>query len=98
MKKNREPAARPASLAWAPASGVTLFVPMSIVTGSSNNVYGIDNDTGYVVWQHFDALMLLRRRPAQEGSSLLQRASSGWMHRPPLPRRAEFRPWCGRIS
>src|SRR5882672_177878 len=40
------------------ASGVTLFVPMSIVTGSSNNVYAIDNDTGYVVWQrHFDAAM-----------------------------------------
>jgi hypothetical protein len=38
------------------ASGVTLFVPMSIVTGSSNNVYAIDNDIGYVVWQrHFDA-------------------------------------------
>src|SRR5262245_15240292 len=40
------------------ASGVTLFVPMSLVTGSSNNVYAIDNDTGYVVWQrHFDATM-----------------------------------------
>jgi hypothetical protein len=38
------------------ASGVTLFVPMSVVTGSSNNVYGIDNDIGYVVWRrHFDA-------------------------------------------
>jgi len=38
------------------ANGVTLFVPMSIVTGSSNNVYGIDNDTGYTVWErHFDA-------------------------------------------
>jgi hypothetical protein len=38
------------------ASGVTLFVPMSIVAGSSNNVFGIDNDLGYVVWQrHFDA-------------------------------------------
>jgi outer membrane protein assembly factor BamB len=38
------------------ASGVTLFVPMSIVTGSSNNVYAIDNDIGYVVWQRrFDA-------------------------------------------
>jgi len=33
------------------ASGVTLFVPMSIVTGSSNNVFALDNDTGYVVWQ-----------------------------------------------
>jgi hypothetical protein len=38
------------------AAGVTLFVPMSVVTGSSNNVYGIDNDIGYVVWRrHFDA-------------------------------------------
>ena len=37
------------------AAGVTLFVPMSVVAGSSNNVYGIDNDTGYVVWRrHFD--------------------------------------------
>jgi hypothetical protein len=33
------------------ASGVTLFVPMSVVAGSSNNVYGIDNDIGYVVWE-----------------------------------------------
>src|SRR3954454_10165252 len=40
------------------ASGVTLFVPMSLLTGSSNNIYAIDNDTGYVVWQrHFDAAM-----------------------------------------
>jgi hypothetical protein len=38
------------------AAGVTLFVPMSVVGGSSNNVYGIDNDLGYVVWErHFDA-------------------------------------------
>src|SRR5690348_6737966 len=27
------------------ANGVTLFVPMSLVTGSSNNIYAIDNDT-----------------------------------------------------
>src|SRR5262245_6847529 len=33
------------------ANGVTLFVPMSIVAGSSNTVYAIDNDTGYVVWR-----------------------------------------------
>jgi outer membrane protein assembly factor BamB len=33
------------------ANGVTLFVPVSIVTGSSNNVYMIDNDTGHVVWK-----------------------------------------------
>ena len=33
------------------ANGVTLFVPMSIVAGSSNDVYALDNDTGYVVWQ-----------------------------------------------
>ena len=28
------------------ASGVTLFVPMSVVAGSSNTVYGVDNDLG----------------------------------------------------
>jgi len=40
------------------ASGVTLFVPMSLVAGSSNKVYGIDNDLGYVVWQRdFDVVM-----------------------------------------
>src|ERR1044072_9730370 len=33
------------------AAGVTLFVPMSVVTGSSNVVDGIGNDIGYVVWQ-----------------------------------------------
>jgi outer membrane protein assembly factor BamB len=40
------------------ANGVPLFVPMSIVAGSSNNVYALDNDTGYVVWKrHFDAAL-----------------------------------------
>ena len=40
------------------ANGVTLFVPLSLVTGSSNNVYAIDNDIGYVLWQrHFDAAL-----------------------------------------
>ncbi|MDQ3348583.1 MAG: hypothetical protein M3545_11520, partial [Acidobacteriota bacterium] len=33
------------------ATGVTIFVPMSLVTGSSNTVYGVDNDLGYVVWE-----------------------------------------------
>ena len=33
------------------AAGVTLFVPMSIVTGSSNTVFALDNDIGYVVWE-----------------------------------------------
>jgi outer membrane protein assembly factor BamB len=32
------------------ASGVTLFVPASLVAGSSNNLYMLDNDTGYVIW------------------------------------------------
>jgi hypothetical protein len=37
------------------ANGVTLFVPMSLVAGSSNNIYAIDNEVGYTVWQrHFD--------------------------------------------
>ena len=40
------------------AAGVTLFVPMSIVTGSSNTVFALDNDIGYVVWQRrFDATL-----------------------------------------
>jgi hypothetical protein len=40
------------------ASGVTLFVPVSLVTGSSNNVFAIDNDTGYLIWQRrFDAAL-----------------------------------------
>lgn len=40
------------------ATGVTIFVPMSIVTGSSNTVYGVDNDLGYVVWKRqFDAAL-----------------------------------------
>src|SRR3954469_25960851 len=33
------------------ATGVTIFIPMSLVTGSSNTIYGIDNDLGYVVWK-----------------------------------------------
>ena len=32
------------------ASGVTLFVPTSLVASNSNSLYMIDNDTGYVVW------------------------------------------------
>jgi hypothetical protein len=52
------------------ASGVTLFVPISLVTGSSNNVYAIDNDIGHVVWQrHFDAA-LPAPTPACPGGSI----------------------------
>lgn len=32
------------------ASGVTLFVPVSLVGSGSNNLYMLDNDTGHVVW------------------------------------------------
>lgn len=40
------------------AAGVTLFVPLTLVTGSSNNIYGIDSDLGYVVWERrFDATL-----------------------------------------
>jgi outer membrane protein assembly factor BamB len=49
------------------ASGVTLFVPMSLVTGSSNNVYAIDNDTGYVVWQRRFEATLPASTPACPG-------------------------------
>lgn len=33
------------------ASGVTLFVPMSVVTGAGDRVYALDNDIAFVVWQ-----------------------------------------------
>ena len=49
------------------ASGVTLFVPMSVVAGSSNNLYGIDNDLGYVVWQRQFDLPLVAGSPACPG-------------------------------
>jgi outer membrane protein assembly factor BamB len=40
------------------ASGVTLFVPTSLIAGSSNNLYMLDNDTGYVVWSRtFDGTL-----------------------------------------
>ena len=40
------------------ASGVTLFVPASIVAGSSNKLYLLDNDTGYVIWSRtFDGVL-----------------------------------------
>ena len=51
------------------ASGVTLFVPMSIVTGASNTVYAIDNDIGYVVWQRQFDLPLPASSPACPGGS-----------------------------
>src|SRR5262245_56138722 len=39
-------------------NGVMLFTPLSIVTGSSNNVFALDNDTGWTFWQrHFDAAL-----------------------------------------
>src|SRR5881396_3765427 len=39
-------------------SGVTLFTPLSLVAGSSNNLYAIDNDTGNLLWKrHFDAAL-----------------------------------------
>ena len=50
------------------ANGVTLFVPMSVVAGSSNNVYALDNDTGYVVWQRqFDAALPAPTAPCPGG-------------------------------
>jgi hypothetical protein len=33
------------------ANGVTLFIPMTVIGGTANNIYALDNDTGYVVWQ-----------------------------------------------
>ena len=49
------------------AAGVTLFVPISIVAGSSNTVHAIDNDTGYVVWRRQFDLPLPAATPACAG-------------------------------
>ena len=51
------------------ANGVTLFVPMSLVAGSSNNVYALDNDTGYVVWQRTSTLRCRPQPPAVPAAS-----------------------------
>ena len=46
------------------ASGVTLFVPTSLVAGSSNKLYMLDNDIGHVVWSRtFEGTL----PPATEG-------------------------------
>ena len=49
------------------AAGVTLFVPMSLVAGSSNTVHALDNDIGYVVWQRKFDLPLPTPTPACAG-------------------------------
>ncbi len=49
------------------ASGVTLFVPMSLVAGSSNSIYGIDNDLGYLVWERQFDLVVPAATPACPG-------------------------------
>ena len=37
-------------------NGLIGFTPASFVTGASNTIFAVDNDTGYPVWQrHFDA-------------------------------------------
>jgi outer membrane protein assembly factor BamB len=39
-------------------NGLIGFTPASFVTGASNNVFAIDNDTGYPVWhRHLDAAL-----------------------------------------
>jgi hypothetical protein len=60
------------------ASGVTLFIPVSLVTGSSNNVYAIDNDLGYVTWERKFNLSLPAPTPGCPGASApAPRASCG---------------------
>ena len=81
------------------ASGVTLFVPVSLVTGSSNNVYAIDNDLGYVVWERqFDVAL-----PRTDGG--LSRRDQRWRHAYREARRSGLdrsgvrrRAWSGRLS
>ena len=82
------------------ASGVTLFVPMSLVTGSSNNVYGIDNDLGYVVWERqFDVALPAATAGCPGGISagatrIVQARRNGRRRFARVRRRA----WRGRLS
>ena len=40
------------------ASGVTLFVPASLVAGNANTLHMLDNDTGHIIWSRaFDAAL-----------------------------------------
>ena len=49
------------------ASGVTLFIPASLVAGSSNTLHMLDNDTGYVIWSRRSRVRYRPRRyPAAE--------------------------------
>ena len=50
------------------ASGVTLFVPTSLVAGSSNTLHMLDNDTGHVVWSRtFDSVLAATTTPCSGG-------------------------------
>src|SRR6476620_8764521 len=64
------------------ASGVTLFVPMTLVAGSSNNLYAIDLDTR----------MSRRDHRCRDTHRSIGRVSNGGCCR------IEFRSWCGRLS
>ena len=72
---------------------------MSIVTGSSNTVYGIDNDLGYVVWQRrFGAALPAPTASCpggiSAGATRLVQARRNGLELSRVRRRA----WCGRLS
>jgi outer membrane protein assembly factor BamB len=76
------------------ANGVTLFVPMSVVAGSSNTVYGIDNDLGYIVWKRqFEAAM---PAPTAECPGGIPAAATRIVNLEPPPITAPATPAAGR--
>ena len=59
---------------------------MSVVTGSSNTVYGIDNDLGYVVWKRrFDAALPAATAECPGGISRRRHAHRAGSTRRPRP-------------
>lgn len=87
------------------ASGVTLFVPMSVVTGAGDRVYGLDNDIGFVVWQRGLDLEDAASLPACAGAitaattrivPLDASATRDPLARPPSPPGVGYRTLLGR--
>jgi outer membrane protein assembly factor BamB len=67
-------------------NGVTLFTPLAIITGSSNNVYAVDTDTGSTFWQrHFDAALPSASTAACPGGITSAATRMANLAPPPLP-------------
>jgi outer membrane protein assembly factor BamB len=69
------------------ASGVTLFVPVSIIAGA-NKLYMVDNDTGHIVWSRAFETLPPTTGSCGGGSSAPTRIVSGVAEPTPVPQAA----------